>query len=293
MRPIAFPAAVAAALDHLHVASMDDLLEALDGPSPRTVSRKLREIGALSSYSHGGHYYTLRAHAQFDADGLWDRDTVRFSTHGTLRATVVALTEGAPRGWFPRELDELVGVSSQVTLQRLVADGKLACVAIDGRSLYCSADPECQRRQVAARCIGGFPLPLPACVHPAQLTALVRRFVRVLDERQRRLGAGLVALLWGPGGDHRAAAWVGLHPKTVAKGRRELVGGRILLGRVRRPGGGRKPLVKKGNYIQKLPRPYRLRGNRDMHREHRVSRHPAPHRGQRHRGSRGLVQMAP
>ena len=246
MRPVAFPAdSVAETLERLRVASMDQLVVALGSPSTRTVLRKLKQLDTLSSYSHGGQYYTLRATARFDADGLWDHGGVRFSTRGTLRATIAELTEAAPRGWYARELDALVGVGSLVTLRRLVQDQDLACVKLDGRSLYCSADLERQRRQVAARHAGGPLMTLLAPLRPEHLAAAAHRFLRALDERQRRLYAGLTSLQCGEGGDHRAAALCGLHAKTVAKGRRELVLGNIPPGRVRRPGGGRKPLVKK------------------------------------------------
>jgi len=46
----------------------------------------------------------------------------------------------------------------------------------------------------------------------------------LLDEKQRRLYAGLEALKLGRGGDRRIAGLLGLDPHTVAKGRQELPG---------------------------------------------------------------------
>ena len=249
MRPVAFSSSVVAdTLGRLRVASMPQLVDALGGPSERTVFRKLNELDTLSSYSHRGRYYTLRASARFDRHGLWAQGAIRFSVRGTLRATAAALTEAAPRGWRLRELDELLGVHSRATLRGLVQASELACVQVEGRPLYCSADPDRQRRQVASRSTPGLPLPLPPPPLPpgrqARAEAATQRFAGLLDERQRRLFAGLASVLCGHGGDKRAAAWLGLHPKTVAKGRRELTGGPLPPGRVRRPGGGRKPLAK-------------------------------------------------
>ena len=250
MRPVAFSSsAVANTLGRLRVASMPQLVDALGGPSERTVFRKLNELDTLSSYSHRGRYYTLRACARFDRHGLWAQGAIRFSVRGTLRATAAALTDAAPRGWRVRELDELLGVHSRATLRGLVQASELACVQVEGQPLYCSADPDRQRRQVAARSTAGLPLPLPPPPLPpgqqARAEAATQGFAGLLDERQRRLFAGLASVLCGHGGDKRAAAWLGLHPKTVAKGRRELTGGPLPPGRVRRPGGGRKPLLKK------------------------------------------------
>ena len=65
-----------------------------------------------------------------------------------------------------------------------------------------------------------------------------------LDERQRRLVLGAEAGELGRGGITAVAAATGVHPDTVAKGVRELEGGvdnAEPAGRVRAPGGGRKP----------------------------------------------------
>jgi Rhodopirellula transposase DDE domain len=62
-----------------------------------------------------------------------------------------------------------------------------------------------------------------------------------LDERQRRLVLAAEAAELGRGRIKALAQATGVHPDTVAKGIRELEGGAELSGRVRAPGGGRKP----------------------------------------------------
>ena len=62
-----------------------------------------------------------------------------------------------------------------------------------------------------------------------------------LDERQRRLALAAEAAELGRGGITVVAQATGVHPDTVAKGVRELHGGAEPSGRVRKPGGGRKP----------------------------------------------------
>jgi transposase len=64
-----------------------------------------------------------------------------------------------------------------------------------------------------------------------------------LDERQRRMWAGREALAYGRGGVAAAARVTGLARATVTKGMRAIqMGETIEPGRVRRPGGGRRPL---------------------------------------------------
>jgi transposase len=65
-----------------------------------------------------------------------------------------------------------------------------------------------------------------------------------LDERARRLVLGAVARAAGEGGVTAVAKVAGVSWQTVADGAAELTSGRsVPAGRVRRPGGGRKPLT--------------------------------------------------
>lgn len=70
-----------------------------------------------------------------------------------------------------------------------------------------------------------------------------------LDERSRRLWAANEAVAFGEGGIRAVAQALGMSPKTVMDGRRELKGDggdtpkKLSPGRQRRPGGGRKRLV--------------------------------------------------
>jgi hypothetical protein len=70
------------------------------------------------------------------------------------------------------------------------------------------------------------------------------RVAGVLDERARRAVAAAEALALGRGGIAAVARATGLSRKAIALGVRELRGEvpRAEPGRIRRPGGGRKPL---------------------------------------------------
>jgi ABC-type dipeptide/oligopeptide/nickel transport system ATPase subunit len=64
-------------------------------------------------------------------------------------------------------------------------------------------------------------------------------FYSLLNEQQRRLYAGLESAQVGHGGDRWVAQALGLDAETVARGRRQLLGGEVQRGRIRRAGGGR------------------------------------------------------
>jgi DDE family transposase len=76
-----------------------------------------------------------------------------------------------------------------------------------------------------------------------ELTAKFRAIWPHLDERTRRLTAATEAKALGHGGVtlvHRAC---GLSRKAIRKGIQEIEAGMTLVGRIRRPGGGRKPIT--------------------------------------------------
>jgi hypothetical protein len=81
-------------------------------------------------------------------------------------------------------------------------------------------------------------------VSPDEMKAATILVYSSLDEKQRRLCAGLESLRFGYGGDRKVADLLGMNVHTVAKGRKELLAEDLDLDRIRRPGGGRKPIKK-------------------------------------------------
>ena len=252
MRPTQFSAdTVVALLRKQTVASLTDVMAAF-GPrvSRRTAFRKLKDLHARTSYSHRGGYYTLDELADFDEHSLWTFAGVRFSRAGTLVATAEAFVNHAEAGHFVDELDNLLGVGTQDALRKLVGDGRLTRHKLAGHFLYCATDHAHQTHQRRARRLlmatPGLGRPLPdADLMPEELRAAIVLFASLLDERQRRLFAGLESLKCGWGGDRRIATLLGIDPSTVATGRRQLVERDVEVDRVRRAGGGRTPTEKK------------------------------------------------
>ena len=233
------------------IASLSEVMAALGArASRRTAFRKLKDIDARTSYSHRGGFYTLDELAHFDERGLWSFAGVRFSRAGTLIATANAFVNHTEAGYFVEELDNLLGVGTEDALRKLVGDGRLTRHKLAGQFLYCVTDRTHQTHQVRARRLlmatPGLGRPLPdANLMPEELRAAIVLFASLLDERQRRLFAGLEALKCGWGGDRRIARLLGIDPSTVAAGRRQLVERDIEVDRVRRAGGGRRPAEKK------------------------------------------------
>ncbi len=223
------------------VATMREIQEHLGTPVTKTVRRKLKELSYRSSYSHGGRYYTLDRIAQFDHRGLWWYNNVRFSERGTLVSTLQHFVDESHSGYFADELRELLGVSVKESLLRLVSNGQVSREKVANRYLYCSAQPATREQQLLSRNL------METAEHELsdEAKAAIIIFLSMLDEKQRRLYAGLEAIKYGLGGDKWIAGLLGMHPQTVARGRRELLTGDVEVDRARRAGGGRKPVEKK------------------------------------------------
>ena len=228
------------------IATLEQLKGHLGTKVDVTVFRKLKELGYYSSYSHNGRYYTLEEVARFDEFGLWSHDSVCFSFYGTLQKTVQALVEMSQKGYFVSELNELLHVETKHPLRHLYENGILHREKVTGKWLYGSVDLDKQAQQLSLRQKAeALPKDLSEEVLPDEVKASILLFYSLLDEKMRRLYAGLEALKYGHGGARRIASFLGLDEKTVAKGRKELLEQNVEKQGVRRPGAGRWP-VKKG-----------------------------------------------
>lgn len=232
------------------IATMPELKAALGTEVDLTVFRKLRVLAYHSSYSHRGKYYTLDEIARFDKQGLWSFRSVYFSQYGTLRRTCERLVGDAEAGYATDELEQVLHVGVKDPLRELARQGRIGREKVAGRFVYFSADAAVRKHQWRARQVGeAQPRDLSfgagLRVVPDELKAAIVLFFSLLDERQRRLYAGLESMKLGHGGDRQIAELLGLDPGTVARGRKQLLGEDVERERVRRKGAGRKPVEKK------------------------------------------------
>ena len=174
------------------IATMKQLKAALGTAVDMTVYRKLRLLSYLTSYSHQGKYYTLNELVRFDRLGLWKHQNARFSKYGTLINTAQALISLAEKGYSLSELRQVVGCEVKETLLVLVRQRRIHREVIDGQFVYFAASPEMQRKQHLARLKVQPNLGVEGPELLAhEVRAAILLFVSLLDEKQRRLYAGL------------------------------------------------------------------------------------------------------
>jgi hypothetical protein len=218
------------------IATLDQLQSALGNPKERTVFRKLKSLDYLSSYSHRGMYYTLQSIAKFNAEGLWSQRAVWFSRFGSLLETAKAFIEHSEAGYSAAELREALHVETKQKLQ--------GCFIY-----FCSEEKKYSSQRKGRVQRKHKPLATMLVSNPDlaedEAKAVVLLFLSALDERQRRLYAGLESLKLGYGGDRYIADIFGMDPHTVARGRRDLEKGDWDTSRLRAEGGGRSSVEKK------------------------------------------------
>jgi hypothetical protein len=236
--------AIEKVLKHHKIATFDQLKADLGNPARCTIFRKLADLEYLSSYSHRGKYYTLRSIARFNALGLWDYRSVWFSHFGNLLDTAEALVKSSETGYTASELKEVLHVKTKHALTQLVRSARIKREPFDSVYVYLSGEDHVADRQRKdrkthlKRSFASVVIVNPdLAVEEAKATILL--FCSMLNERQRRLYAGLESLKLGHGGDAHIASLLGMDPHTVARGRQELMNGELTHDRVRAEGGGR------------------------------------------------------
>ncbi len=230
-------------------ATIDELKAALGTCVNLTVYRKLRAVSYHTSYSHRGRYYTLDEIACFDDQGIWSYRDVRFSMYGNLLATAEVFVRRSEAGYYAGELEHILNVGVKEALLKLVRQGRITRRKVFGLYLYCTTSRDGVQDQLFARQIQEAEPSLTRSVVaseilPDELKAAIVLFFSLLNEKQRRLYAGLESLKWGHGGDRKIADFLGLDVGTVGKGRGDLLAQDVERDRIRRAGGGRKSIKK-------------------------------------------------
>jgi hypothetical protein len=250
MAPVKFGVEVVRSFLKKHkIATLAELKQALGTLATMTVFRKLKFLGYRTSFSHRGKYYTLADIPQFDEQGLWSHRSVWFSQDGTLLATAQRFVEEASAGLTAGELHALLPVDVKEALLHLHRQERIHREEIGGEFVYFARDAGIRRNQKIRRVERPAAWELGESVVgedlPPELKAAMILFFSLLDERQRRLYAGLEAHKLGYGGDRKVACFLGVDEHTVARGRQELFSDQVQRERIRNEGGGRKTVEKK------------------------------------------------
>ncbi len=244
MRPISIPEErLKNIFEKQKIATMEQLKSVLKTNAAMTVYRKLDKLNYLSSCSHSGKYYTLMSIPKFDQNGLWFNKSILFSCYGSLFETVKSIIDESEYGYSSLELEQLLKVKPNEILIKLINAKQLSRTKLAGRFIYFTVKKNARIKQELTR-KRIFSKPSLNQMTPDvllnEVKASIILFYCTLNEKQRRLYAGLESLKIGEGGDKFIAELLNLNIKTVTKGKKELLGESVNTATIRSSGGGRK-----------------------------------------------------
>lgn len=216
--------------------TIEELKRVLGTNSRMTVFRKLSELSYISSYSHRGKYYALVEQIKFDKKGLWSHGDAMFSKYGNLVETVKAFINKSENGYSANELKDILLVEVKEPLFNLILKKRIIRKKFKRIYIYLSIKAEIRKRQEVLR--------NKSVSEDDKLKASIILFFCLLDEKQKRLYAGLESMKIGHGGDIEVASILGLHTNTVTQGRKELLSRDAEIDRIRKKGGGRTAIKK-------------------------------------------------
>lgn len=230
------------------VLTLNEMKNALGTHSTMTIFRNLKLLNYISSCSHRSSYYTLKRIAKFNNDGLWFFDSILFSCFSTLSEIITNLVNKSEKGYTSKEIEGLLHIKPNETLLGLVNKKNICRKKMTGTFVYFSTNKSKNKQQelfrkdtVDAERLNQF----TPDVLMNELKAAIIIFFSLLDEKQKRLYAGLESMKIGQNGDSVISGLLGLNIKTVSKGRHELLSGNLLVDSIRKKGGGRKSIEKK------------------------------------------------
>jgi hypothetical protein len=133
------------------VMTMAEIQKYLGDVSEPTAYRRLNQLGYRRSYNHNGKYYTIYEEIKYDELGLYSCRGFRFSRDGNLTATTQRLVRESEHGYSQRELQEILGVRVQNTLQALVERSQLHREKSYGVWVYYHPVRQRRRAQIRSR----------------------------------------------------------------------------------------------------------------------------------------------
>lgn len=172
-----------------------------------------------------------------------------FSKYDTLSDTVQHFIDNSEKGFSARELDDILRVSTKEALLNSYKKGLLLRKKISGNYYYFSSkalifQQQVNDREATFKSIASTEILKNDSVSDKVKAAIIL-FFSILNEKQKRLYAGLESLKLGYGGDKIISELIGVDVHTVSKGRKEIVSGKIDNERIRCKGGGRHNVKKK------------------------------------------------
>jgi hypothetical protein len=116
--------------------------------SSRTLRRKIKNIGVITSYNANSKFYTLPKLASFDNYGLWKYKETCFSEYGSFKNTLTHLLNKSIKGYSAKELTEITQVKTDDLLRILSDENKIYKQKISNCFIYFAVNYDIKKVQI-------------------------------------------------------------------------------------------------------------------------------------------------
>lgn len=119
--------------------------------SLRTLRRRMKICGVISSYNANSSFYTLPGLVDFDSQGLWHYQNASFSIWGSLDVTIKNLVDNSSAGYTATELSAILHVKTDDFLRILSKKRKVDKVRPVFLNIYVSINNKISKKQIQNR----------------------------------------------------------------------------------------------------------------------------------------------
>ena len=127
------------------------LLLRKSGLTLRTLRRRMKDCGIISSYNANASFYTLPFFAKFDSYGLWHYENASFSIQGALATTIKHMIDTSATGYSATELSDILRVKTDDFLRIMSTKHVVEKIRPLSRNIYVSRNKKIFRRQVSSQ----------------------------------------------------------------------------------------------------------------------------------------------
>jgi len=137
-------------INTLRVIKIKQITEEL-GCSSWTLFNKLKDHKYYTSYNFNRQYITLKEIPNFNSNGLWEYQGVRFSKWENVEETIFHIINESRIGLSPGEISNILQIGTHNQLHKCIKKGTVIRKRYGKNQIYYSGEEEIRNRQVKTR----------------------------------------------------------------------------------------------------------------------------------------------
>lgn len=117
------------------VSTLSQLAKKIIG-NERTVQRDLKQLNAISSFTHSGRYISLENIPRYDDHGIWFYKDIGFTKYETSLELIMELINSSKEGLTREEIQEITRIKIFQQIQTLLLRDQLHRVKVGNKYVY-------------------------------------------------------------------------------------------------------------------------------------------------------------